>query len=170
MWILFWKKYTLSKFATFVSIIGALMRYAGVMCLVSMLIPAALICIAIGVGLHFCAEAIAKNKATKVGNAMNITKNVDHECTESKSVTLQQIPHTKCANSTSTTNIEPESEINKKIKCNNCGATVSATNKFCNECGNALIIEEPMQKECPKCGEMVDSKSRFCNNCGNEIK
>ena len=43
MWVLSWKKYALSKFATFVSVLGALMRYAGVMCLFSGLIPAALI-------------------------------------------------------------------------------------------------------------------------------
>lgn len=62
MWILSWKKYNLSKFATFLSVLGALMRYAGVTCLVSSFIPAALICIAIGVVFHFGAEAIAKSK------------------------------------------------------------------------------------------------------------
>ena len=53
MWILSWKKYALSKFATFVSVLGALMRYAGVTCLVSSLIPAGLIFISVGVVLHF---------------------------------------------------------------------------------------------------------------------
>ena len=71
MWVLSWKKYALSKFATFVSIIGALMRYAGVLCLFSVLIPGAIICIGIGIGLHFCAEAIAKGKAKKVVGATN---------------------------------------------------------------------------------------------------
>ena len=65
MWILSWKKYALAKFATFVSVLGALMRYAGVTCLVSSLIPAGLICIAVGVVLHFGAEAIAKSKTSK---------------------------------------------------------------------------------------------------------
>lgn len=53
MWVLSWKKYGASKFATFVSVIGALTRYGGVLCLVNALIPAAIICIAIGVGLHY---------------------------------------------------------------------------------------------------------------------
>ncbi len=71
MWFLSWKKYALSKFATFISIVGALVRYGGVLCLFSGLIPAALICIAIGIGIHFCAEAIAKRKVNKVAKTVN---------------------------------------------------------------------------------------------------
>lgn len=65
MWILSWKKYSVSRLATFVSIIGALTRYGGVICLVNALIPAALICIAIGVGLHYLAEAVNKSAVNK---------------------------------------------------------------------------------------------------------
>ena len=66
MWVLSWKKYGTSKLAMFVSIIGALTRYGGVLCLVNALIPAALICIAIGVGLHYGAEAINKAAVNKL--------------------------------------------------------------------------------------------------------
>lgn len=59
MWVLFWKQYKFSKMATFVSVIGALIRYGGVLCIFYGVIPAALICIAIGVGIHFGAEQIA---------------------------------------------------------------------------------------------------------------
>jgi len=59
MWILSWRQYKLSKFATFVSVVGALIRYAGVLCLFNGLIPGALICIAIGICFHFGAEQIA---------------------------------------------------------------------------------------------------------------
>lgn len=160
MWILSWKKYALSKFATFVSIVGALMRYAGVMCLVSTLILAALICIAIGVGLHFCAETIAKNKAVKsasTANAMN-------------SATIQQTSKPTQTNSTSAAAAQLNEASDEQIKCNKCGAIASANTKFCNECGNALIADEPKQKKCLRCGITVDSNSKFCNNCGNEIK
>lgn len=58
MWVLSWKRYKLSKLATVVSIIGAFTRYGGGMALFSGLIPGALICLAIGVGLHFGAEQI----------------------------------------------------------------------------------------------------------------
>ena len=65
MWVLSWKKYAVSKLATFVSVLGALTRYAGVMCLFASAIPAGIICLAIGIGIHFGAEAIAKAKAKK---------------------------------------------------------------------------------------------------------
>ncbi len=61
MWILSWKNYKVSKAATFVSALGALVRYGGFLCLFSGLFPAALICIAIGVGAHYWAESIAFN-------------------------------------------------------------------------------------------------------------
>lgn len=58
MWILFWTKYQASKFATFVSIVGALMRYAGVLCLFAGAPIGTVVCFGIGVGIHFLAEAI----------------------------------------------------------------------------------------------------------------
>ncbi len=62
MWLLSWTNYRLSKLATAVSVIAALLRYAGVACLVASLIPAGIICLAIGIALRFAAEAIAKKK------------------------------------------------------------------------------------------------------------
>lgn len=59
MWVLSWKQYKISKLATSVSVIGALTRYGGVLCLFGALIPAAVICLAIGIGCHFWAEEIA---------------------------------------------------------------------------------------------------------------
>ena len=66
MWLLFWKKYSLSKGATFVSIIGALMRYASVMCISYSTIVGFVVCAAIGVALHFLAEYIGNSKWQKV--------------------------------------------------------------------------------------------------------
>ena len=62
MWILSWKNYKISKLATFISIMAALTRYAGVYCLFSELLVPGLVCIAIGIGFHFVAEAVAKKK------------------------------------------------------------------------------------------------------------
>ena len=114
MWILSWKKYALSKFATFVSILGTLTRYAGVMCLFSGVIPAALICIAIGVGLHFAAEAIAKNKAAKVAGKANAAKTANPAPSAAKAAPAQPAP--------------------KQKKCIRCGANIDSS-KFCSECG-----------------------------------
>ncbi len=62
MWVLSWKKYGSSKLATFVSVVGALTRYAGVLCFCYGAILAGVICIAIGIGFHFLAEYINKSK------------------------------------------------------------------------------------------------------------
>lgn len=62
MWILTWKNYALSKFATFLSVVGTLTRYGGVLCFSSSVIPAGIICLAIGIGFHFLAEFVAFNK------------------------------------------------------------------------------------------------------------
>lgn len=168
MWVLSWKKYALSKFATFVSVLGALMRYAGVMCLFSSLIPAALICIAIGIGLHFCAEAIAKNKANKVLGTVNKAKSststsTSTTTTATKTATTRPEPKPTQTNPVATA--QPSAKSGGKIRCGKCGAFVLASNKFCTECGSALIVEAPKQKKCLRCGEMVEN-GKFCGKCG----
>ena len=170
MWVLSWKKYVSSKFATFVSILGAFVRYAGVMCLFSSLIPAALICIAIGIGLHFGAEAIAKSKATKVIDKANATRTAKAPTNAKKTTVAQHAPNPVQINSTPSVPAQPIIASSGKIKCNKCGAIISTTNKFCTECGNALITEFPKQKKCLRCGANVDNTSKFCSECGYEIK
>ena len=154
MWVLSWKNYKLSKFATFVSIIGALVRYAGVMCLFASAIPAALICIAIGIALHFCAEAIAKKKAAKAAGNVKPQK---------------PAPAPAPKKPTPPAPAQPVAAADAKIKCDKCGALVAATNKFCSECGSAMVTETPKQKKCLRCGTEVDSGSKFCSNCGYEM-
>lgn len=66
MWVLAWTNYKASKFATFMSVIGALTRYGGIICLFSGVFLAALICVAIGIGIHFLAEEIAFKAWIKV--------------------------------------------------------------------------------------------------------
>lgn len=170
MWVLSWKKYALSKFATFVSILGAFMRYAGVMCLFSSLIPAALICIAIGIGLHFGAEAIAKNKAAKVIGKANAAKTANPAPSVAKAATAQPTPKPVQTNPTPSATAQPTAASDGKIKCGKCGALVSTANKFCTECGNTLVTEVPKQKKCLRCGANVDNGSKFCTECGYEIK
>lgn len=170
MWVLSWKKYTLSKFATFVSVLGALMRYAGVMCLFSSLIPAALICIAIGIGLHFCAEAIAKNKAAKVIGKANAAKTANPVPNAAKTTVAQPTPKPVQTNPTPSATAQPTAASDGKIKCGKCGALVSTANKFCTECGNTLVAEVPKQKKCLRCGANIDNGSKFCTECGYEIK
>lgn len=48
--------------------------------------------------------------------------------------------------------------------CAQCG-TQSASGKFCQQCGNALITSP---KHCRDCGE-TDQQGSFCSNCGNGL-
>lgn len=49
--------------------------------------------------------------------------------------------------------------------CTNCGATVSATAKFCPECGTKLATK----RFCSECGSEVSATAKFCPNCGNKM-
>ena len=170
MWVLFWKKYPLSKFATFVSIVGALTRYAGVMCLFAAAIPAALICIAIGIGIHFCAEGIAKSKAAKVARKANAAKPaatkettkqpaakpVETKPVEAKPVEVKPAPAAAAQPATS----------EETVKCSKCGADVPAANQFCSDCGSKMVKE----KKCLRCGNILEEDDKFCGQCGYETK
>ena len=66
MWILSWKIYKLSKFASFISICGAFTRYAAVVCIANGIATGFAVCAAIGIALHFLAEALNTSKWKKV--------------------------------------------------------------------------------------------------------
>jgi membrane protease subunit (stomatin/prohibitin family) len=51
------------------------------------------------------------------------------------------------------------------VKCQNCGYQAPANSKFCNNCGQKLVVEN----KCPNCGETVVPGSKFCNNCGQKL-
>ena len=118
MWVISWKNYRFSKFATFLSVIAAMLRYAGVACLFSSVIPAGLICLAIGIGIHFAAEAIANKKA-------NLTAKPNSTAT-----IIPNVATTKSVNSSPAPNV-----VEKQKKCIRCGAIVKNDSKFCHECG-----------------------------------
>lgn len=178
MWVLSWRKYALSKFATFVSIVGALVRYAGVICLFSSLIPAALICIAIGIGLHFCAEAIAKSKANKAAGAANdpaaaeaapvVTETAP--VADNTAAAAQPAPEPVQTQAVAAAQTNNSTAASGSVKCSQCGTLIPATSKFCTECGTAMKAEEPKPKKCLRCGEIVDVNGKFCSNCGYQIK
>jgi len=51
------------------------------------------------------------------------------------------------------------------VKCQNCGYQAPANSKFCNNCGQKLVVEN----KCLNCGETVVPGSKFCNNCGHKL-
>lgn len=50
-----------------------------------------------------------------------------------------------------------------EIRCTKCGTALSATAKFCPECGT------PVVSVCPKCGKKVTPGSKFCPECGEKL-
>lgn len=57
------------------------------------------------------------------------------------------------------------------MQCSKCGATALAGDRFCEECGTALMVEAAIPKStggCEKCGaapEEIDAEG-YCSNCG----
>ena len=57
-----------------------------------------------------------------------------------------------------------EEKEENKIVCSKCGATISAKNKFCPECGASL------NKKCKKCGTILKAGAKFCPECGQKVE
>ncbi len=49
--------------------------------------------------------------------------------------------------------------------CPKCGKPVSASAKFCPDCGTQM----PTQKFCPNCGAKLAATAKFCSNCGAKV-
>lgn len=60
-------------------------------------------------------------------------------------------------------NVQPQ-----KTRCLKCGAFLMSNAKFCLECGEKVIEEEPNTITCPQCGNVV-TKGRFCLECGHKF-
>lgn len=159
MFLLFYKKYSLSKFATFVSVVGMLIRWCGLSLLFSGLVLEGLITFAVGAGIHFCAEAISKNKTKKMIN-------------EGNKPTAPSAPAKQPSPSPVVKRPAPTSVANM-LKCERCEATNDASAKFCSHCGlslTATTYTTRKVKKCLRCGTPVEDGNKFCSNCGLEIK
>lgn len=51
------------------------------------------------------------------------------------------------------------------VKCNNCGAMVSDTAKFCQECGSKI----EKKQICSNCGAELLEGAKFCVECGMKV-
>lgn len=163
MWLFFWTQYKASKFATFLSFVGMMTRYAGVTCLFSGLIPAGLICIAIGSVIHFGASAIAKSKVKKITGGVKKEKPISSapKTAAQQAPKATPKPNPAPAAPAKTTQVTAEQK-----RCNKCGAIVSGNNMFCTECGNKFTKE----KKCIRCGKVLTEEEKFCGQCGYQVK
>jgi membrane protease subunit (stomatin/prohibitin family) len=51
------------------------------------------------------------------------------------------------------------------VKCPKCGASNSATSKFCNDCGAKMEVAAATVP-CVKCGAALQAGAKFCSECG----
>ena len=62
--------------------------------------------------------------------------------------------------------------LNSTKKCNQCGAVINISARFCAECGNENPILDPIAEEdsvantCKNCNAEVSDTTKFCENCG----
>lgn len=60
----------------------------------------------------------------------------------------------------------PASSSTATVTCPVCGKGVSATAKFCSECGAKMDVK----KFCTNCGKEVKAGAKFCSECGTKIE
>ncbi|MBR6788603.1 MAG: SPFH domain-containing protein, partial [Clostridia bacterium] len=62
----------------------------------------------------------------------------------------------------------PECGASRTKKCPACGAIIKSPNaKFCSECGSTL--SEQKSSACPKCGKPTKPGAKFCPECGEKL-
>ena len=59
-----------------------------------------------------------------------------------------------------------------KMKCPNCGQSLSDTAQFCSKCGQPVhpAPQKNEKRKCPNCGYPLSEDAMFCNNCGQLIE
>ena len=66
----------------------------------------------------------------------------------------------------STTSNKTEDKKEAGITCSSCGAKISASAKFCQECGQKVA----KKAYCTECGAEVGANAKFCPTCGTKLK
>ena len=56
-------------------------------------------------------------------------------------------------------------ERKQRVQCPHCGAEVAPSAKFCESCGQKVVI--PVV--CAKCGTESERGTKFCPECGNNL-
>lgn len=51
--------------------------------------------------------------------------------------------------------------------CVDCGQSLIAGAKFCNQCGKPTVVHQPLA--CSKCGNAITEQTKFCSQCGTKV-
>ena len=116
MWLLTWKTYKLSKFATFISIVGALTRYAAVLCITYGAIAGLFVCAAIGIALHFLAEHINNTKWKKMVSEKGYTSKIAAGDLQTAIAVYNANPSNSTLDFIASYNTQVAQQIREKIK------------------------------------------------------
>lgn len=73
----------------------------------------------------------------------------------------------------------PATQKEAEHKCDGCGASVKASDKYCNNCGEhfkelvkgakAQAKQIISQERCPSCGAVVSESQKFCPHCAVKL-
>jgi len=53
--------------------------------------------------------------------------------------------------------------------CRWCGSVSKTGEKFCINCGTALLVQERISSKCPVCASTIEPEYKFCKNCGMSL-
>lgn len=68
-----------------------------------------------------------------------------------------------------TVEVSVETKAEASNPCQNCGALLPVSKKFCPECGTPNVSSEPPQEDiisCKNCGTVLEKGRKFCSECG----
>ena len=68
--------------------------------------------------------------------------------------------------------VSSESGPTMEYKCVKCGKKVSASTKFCPDCGGEIAgsVKKEFEFVCSKCGKKVSASTKFCPECGGAVE
>jgi len=52
------------------------------------------------------------------------------------------------------------------VQCSKCSAKLTASQKFCPDCGTTNAVAQQKEKFCGSCGEKMKAGQKFCAECG----
>lgn len=107
-----------------------------------------------------------------------LRENPEHECENAVNIIIKNNKRVEQLR-TQLNNLED------KIPCSNCGASLTKEQKFCDKCGAKVVMpsytetaepiikpaptENPSGKVCAECGTPADEDQLFCQQCGKKF-
>lgn len=105
---------------------------------------------------HFDIDVVDKVK-------QNIPDNVNLPNVDLSKVNLPNVDISKI----NIPNAEMLTNKGTKVTCTQCGATLSTSKKFCDQCGTPVVL--PKKMVCITCKKVYLPNTKFCSECGGQL-